>query len=1143
MLSPFTESLDTESEVTGELETLQPEMILNGPFNEIPVSEMESGEISHEIRAGYENSIPSKRLDGLLYSGKDDWMNSPENLAIRKKVYEQHVANTRALGKPFTYNLDSTQTREVDHSGKVLLNDAADWLDKLLAQARSDLKNKNVTIKILSGYRTAENQFSGWVKSFPAYFYWALHKKGLSRNDINGIANYIGMNLAAPGFSNHNHGLAVDFGAQEGANTFTVDTNPEHKHKIFWETKSLLWSWLNQHAATFHFYPYKQEPWHWEFNPGSVKAGQSGRPGSGLSEFETEEGLSEYETEERNDEYDSEQYDSEYEQEGDRYEGQTGEENESPVISEEDLTEQNRGYSSDLGWGNYIYEINDLLLKATGQSGMSLAGESFNRAVALWRMKNGFPFWNVSGLLDAETWKKLSASLGLSPLIFSISDTYSKMGLRARGLSFDAFRIACNGFRKLEKNGELKNNRILSIADFTQSSKKDRLYILDLADQKLILQTKVAHGKKSVKEGAADRYSPTDFSNTSGSNKSSLGFYVTGDTFNMADHNGEERGLSLYIYGKEKDFNSNARARGIWIHKAKYVETGGYSLGCPAVVPAVRDQVVSTLKGGSCFFIYYTDPDYLSKSTLAQDPSFGPVPVPSHEYNEAGETEEETEESEAMTETEEQEENEYQETVHESEISFEEEVPKKFDVDASCGITDYLPVSAVKGHAYLTGIFIPAGFKASDKINIILYLHGLYGYGDRKNGIEYYWKNYSNIRDYLYKSRRNAILIAPTLGTDPQTPNILLKNKNGLDTFISACLKELISKNYVPSSAEPFQLIIAGHSAGGSPMSRIMTGTNTLREHVIECWGFDCFYNYGWTEVLTKNPGILFYHYWAYKNDGTQSGPGYNADQLQKKFSNLKNIKPSAGIHHPQVIGDAWINEVNKRSWFSEIDTEKEQEHYSEPEMLEENEMAFEELVPKMKLPDIRKRIDDYFDLANVEYTLDTGTKIKSRSQFRYVSPGQTLSPEDAKEKVKAQLRKTKAGQKFITENSVAIHFAAYGRAKPAQIKIVMQALIDSGALADLRKIETSMSDLQLVRRLQKVFGMGIDCAGYVQLAYIFAYSGNDSDSAEKRKKLGLKERRGDEDLKSLSRGSFQKTGCAGCKNRRSADFKFSGYR
>jgi len=239
----------------------------------------------------------------------------------------------------------------------------------------------------------------------------------------------------------------------------------------------------------------------------------------------------------------------------------------------------------------------------------------------------------------------------------------------------------------------------------------------------------------------------------------------------------------------------------------------------------------------------------------------------------------------------------------------------EFDVTAEKGTTDYLNTGAVEKRSLKTGVFIPAGYKKEDKVDLIVYFHGLYDYGNKTNGMEYYWKNYSNIRACFTESRRNAILLAPTLTSDPQQSSIVFGKVNGFDNYITECFKELKSRNYITASAEPQRIILAGHSAGGSVLRRILGGKNQLLDKVIECWGFDCLYSYGWESLKISVP---FYHYWAFTGGGCISSPGIRGENLQKSHG-IQNLGPKKRTGHQGIIEYAWRNEINKRAWFNPV--------------------------------------------------------------------------------------------------------------------------------------------------------------------------------------------------------------------------------
>lgn len=143
----------------------------------------------------------------------------------------------------------------------------------------------------------------------------------------------------------------------------------------------------------------------------------------------------------------------------------------------------------------------------------------------------------------------------------------------------------------------LKNINYLSVIDFSMHSSKKRFFIINMKTG-AVWAIRTAHGKNTDPEH--DGYANQQlFSNVSGSNKSSLGFYIAAETY-YGSH-----GLSLRLDGISST-NSNARARAIVIHGADYVQEAnviqGRSFGCPAVAMGNRDEVVNRLKNGSLIY-------------------------------------------------------------------------------------------------------------------------------------------------------------------------------------------------------------------------------------------------------------------------------------------------------------------------------------------------------------------------------------------------------------------------------------------------------------------------------------------------------------------------------------------------------------
>jgi hypothetical protein len=153
------------------------------------------------------------------------------------------------------------------------------------------------------------------------------------------------------------------------------------------------------------------------------------------------------------------------------------------------------------------------------------------------------------------------------------------------------------------------------------NSTQKRLWIVDLDKKELLLNTWVAHGQRSGADKAVK------FSNTNNSFQSSIGFYITGETYNG------QHGRSLRLDGVDDGFNDNARKRAIVVHGADYVSQGtinalgrlGRSQGCPAVAPELANKVINTIEGKTVLFINSSTQDYTSKyldehlaATLAQ---------------------------------------------------------------------------------------------------------------------------------------------------------------------------------------------------------------------------------------------------------------------------------------------------------------------------------------------------------------------------------------------------------------------------------------------------------------------------------------------------------------------------------------------
>jgi hypothetical protein len=181
-----------------------------------------------------------------------------------------------------------------------------------------------------------------------------------------------------------------------------------------------------------------------------------------------------------------------------------------------------------------------------------------------------------------------------------LKDIYTCCHLKDKGLNYEVFRLGMIGYYNMKHKEIISQKGIVSIVDFEKPSTEQRLWIIDVSTKKVLHHSLVAHGKKSGEDKA------TNFSNCQSSNMSSVGFYVTRNTYSG------KHGLSLIIDGLDEKFNTNAKARSVVIHSADYVSEEfikcngrlGRSQGCPAIPVENHEKVIETLKEGTVLFIH-----------------------------------------------------------------------------------------------------------------------------------------------------------------------------------------------------------------------------------------------------------------------------------------------------------------------------------------------------------------------------------------------------------------------------------------------------------------------------------------------------------------------------------------------------------
>ena len=170
----------------------------------------------------------------------------------------------------------------------------------------------------------------------------------------------------------------------------------------------------------------------------------------------------------------------------------------------------------------------------------------------------------------------------------------------ALGVAFRAY------YNYRAANPERVRKPYLYFVDYGLSNGTPRGYVFDMDALQLVEGPfTVAHGRGSSR---GRNGVPTRFSNRPGSAATSLGLYVTQETYGFVGHagGGTYRSVGLRLEGVSGEFNSAARARGVVAHGAPYMSArdAGRSEGCPALEEQRAQRLLPMIANGSLVFLY-----------------------------------------------------------------------------------------------------------------------------------------------------------------------------------------------------------------------------------------------------------------------------------------------------------------------------------------------------------------------------------------------------------------------------------------------------------------------------------------------------------------------------------------------------------
>lgn len=183
----------------------------------------------------------------------------------------------------------------------------------------------------------------------------------------------------------------------------------------------------------------------------------------------------------------------------------------------------------------------------------------------------------------------------------------------------EVLELALEAYEQAEAGGHVRRP-VLTIVDYELPSYEQRLWVIDMKVGRVLHQEWVAHGMGKPRGSGGTMEEALSFSNRKGTLKSSLGLFITAETY-YGRH-----GYSLKLDGLEEGVNDKARERLIVLHGADYVTEDrakgrlvGRSWGCPAVRPGIAKILIDAIKSGSVLWIYYPHEEWLGESEFLDD--------------------------------------------------------------------------------------------------------------------------------------------------------------------------------------------------------------------------------------------------------------------------------------------------------------------------------------------------------------------------------------------------------------------------------------------------------------------------------------------------------------------------------------------
>jgi LAS superfamily LD-carboxypeptidase LdcB len=248
--------------------------------------------VESPFRPAYELLAPIGEATADRQTGEPDgWTGTGDQLLFRDAVLRAHLARSRARKGEPTRDLRPDELATVAGTDVRMRRDAAAAAGRMLAAANAALAaaqaagdqdaRRTIRVGAASGYRGRAHQETLWHRYFPRYYHETRQARALLPGGPYGpaavrhlIEEYgIPRRIAAPGYSNHQNGIAIDI-LQRRQPGHRIQNSTAAAAVRAWRS-TWLHGWLRQNAGSFGFHPYEREPWHWNFRRAPAEGQES----------------------------------------------------------------------------------------------------------------------------------------------------------------------------------------------------------------------------------------------------------------------------------------------------------------------------------------------------------------------------------------------------------------------------------------------------------------------------------------------------------------------------------------------------------------------------------------------------------------------------------------------------------------------------------------------------------------------------------------------------------------------------------------------------------------------------------------------------------------------------------------------------